>query len=92
MKFVRKSMKRHEKPNFIVTDKLRSYRTAMTIIENADRQQTGRSVNNGAENSYLPFRRRERAMLKFRSRPTLQKLAYVKASIENHFDQERHFY
>ena len=92
MKFVRKSMKRHEKPNFIVTDKLRSYRTAMTIIGNADRQQTGRWVNNGAENSYLPFRRRERAMLKFRSRPTLQKLAYVKASIENHFDQERHFY
>ena len=92
MKFVRKSMKRHEKPNFIVTDKLRSYRTAMTIIGNADRQQTGRSVNNGAENSYLPFRRRERAMLRFRRTAAFQKFAHVEASLQNHFNQERHLY
>jgi putative transposase len=65
-KFRRKSMKRNDQPKIIVTDKLRSYRAAMVIIGNADRQETGRWVNNRAENSHLPFRRRERAMLKFR--------------------------
>ena len=83
-------MKRLGKPNVIVTDKLRSYWAGMTIIGNADRQETGRWVNNRAENSHLPFRRRERAMLKFRLGPTLQKFAYVQASLQNHLNQERH--
>ena len=38
LKFVRKSMKRNGQPKIIVTDKLRSYRAAMMIIGNADRQ------------------------------------------------------
>ena len=63
LKFIRKSMKRNGQPKIIVTDKLRSYRAAMMIIGNADWQETGRWVNNRAENSHLPFRRRERAML-----------------------------
>ena len=85
-------MKQFGKPNVIVTDKLRSYWAGMTIIENADRQETDRWVNNRAKNSHLPFRRRERAMLKFRLGPTLQKFAYVRASLQNHFNQERHLY
>ena len=92
LKFIRKSMRRLGKPNVIVTDKLRSYRAAMMIIGNADRQETGRWVNNRAENSQLPFRRRERAVLKFRRGPSLQKFAYVQASLQNHFNQERHLY
>ena len=92
LKFIQKPMERHGKPNVIVTDKPRSYRALMTIIINVDRQETGRWVNNRAENSHLPFRRRERAMLKFRLGPTLQKFAYVRASLQNHFNQERHLY
>ena len=42
LKFIRKSMKRNGQPKIIVTDKLRSYRAAMMIIGNADRQETGR--------------------------------------------------
>ena len=64
LKFPRKSMKRYGSPSVIVTDKLRSYGTAMKVIGNADRQETGRWLNNRAENSHLPFRRRERAMLR----------------------------
>jgi putative transposase len=64
----------------------------MTIIGNADRQETGRWVNNRAENSHLPFRQRERAMLKFRLGPTLQKFVYVQAALQNHFNLERHLY
>jgi hypothetical protein len=54
-----------------------------------DTQETGRWLNNRAENSHLPFRRRERAMLRFRRMRSLQKSASVHASVTNHFDQER---
>ncbi len=92
LKFLRKSMKRYGSPQIIVTDKLRSYGAAMKIIGNADRQETGRWLNNRAENSHLPFRRRERAMLRFRQMRSLQKFVAVHASILNHFNQERHLY
>ena len=50
----------------------------------------GRWLNNRAENSHLPFRRRERAMLRFRQMKSLQKFTSVHASISNHFQAERH--
>jgi putative transposase len=52
-----------------VTDRLRSYRAAMREISNEARQETGRWLNNRAENSHQPFRRRGRAMAKFRNVP-----------------------
>jgi putative transposase len=92
LKFLKKAMKRYGQPEVVVTDKLRSYGAAMKVIGNADRQETGRWANNRAENSHLPFRRRERAILRFRRTATLQKFASVHASIQNHFNQERHLY
>ena len=76
----------------IVTDKLRSYGATMKVIGNADRQETGRWLNNRAENSHLPFRRRERAMQRFRRMRSLQKFVAVNSSVHNHFNQERHLY
>jgi putative transposase len=90
LKFIKKTMKRHGRPQAIVTDRLRSYGAAMKEIGNAERQETGRRLNNRAENSHLPFRRRERAMNRFRRMKTLQKFASVHASLHNHFSQERH--
>ena len=92
LKFLRKTMKRFGPPHVIVTDLLRSYGAAMKVIGNADRQETGRWLNNRAENSHLPFRRRERAMLRFRHMRSLQKFVSVHASVYNHFNQERHRY
>ena len=89
LKFIRKSMKRFGSPRTFVTDKLRSYGAALKEIGAADRQETGRWLNNRTENSHLPFRRRERAMLGFRSTRSLQKFATVHASVFNHFNQER---
>ena len=77
-------------PEAITTDGLRSYGAAMKEIGNADRQEVGRWANNRAENSHQPFRRRERAMLRFRQMKTLQKFASVHGSFHNHFNQERH--
>ncbi len=92
LRFLKKAMKRYGRPEVIVTDRLRSYRAAMRDIGNEARQVTGRWLNNRAENSHQPFRRRERAMAKFRSPATLQKFAAVHASVHNHFNQERHLY
>ena len=83
-------MKRHGRPRVIVTDRLRSYGAAMKEIGNAGVHETGRWLNNRAENSHQPFRRRERAMLRFRRMHTLQKFSAVHASVHNHFNQERH--
>ncbi len=83
-------MKRHGRPQAVVTDGLRSYGAAMKVIGNADRQEVGRWLNNRAENSHQPFRRRERAMERFRRMKTLQKFAAVLGTIHNHFNQERH--
>jgi putative transposase len=90
LKFIKKALKRHGRPRAIVTDGLRSYGAALTEIGNADRQEIGRWLNNRAENSHLPFRRRERAMARFRRMKTLQKFSSVHASVHNHFTQERH--
>ena len=88
-KFIKKAMKRHPSPEVIVTDKLRSYAAALREIGAADLQEAGRHLNNRAENSHLPFRRRERAMQRFRRMETPQKFASVHASIHNPFDQGR---
>lgn len=70
----------------------------MKVMGNVDKQEVGRWKNNRAENSHLPFRRRERAMLRFRRMRSLgrvrslQEFVAVHSSIHNHFNQERHLY
>ena len=88
--FVKKALKRHGRAETIVTDGLRSYPAAMRILGNLERREMGRWLNNRAENSRLPFRQRERAMLRFRRMKTLQKFASVHAGLHNHFNSERH--
>ena len=89
LKLLKKSMKRHGRPENIVTDRLRSYGAALKDLGRGDDREMGRWMNNRAENSHLPFRRRERAMLRFRRMRTLQKSASVHASVHNHFNLER---
>ena len=88
--FMKKALRRHGAPAAITTDGLRSYRAAMTDLGCEAKQEIGRWANYRVENSHLPFRRRERAMLRFRQMKTLQKFASVHASLHNHVNQERH--
>jgi putative transposase len=83
-------MKRNVRPHAIATDRLRSYGAAMKEIGVEQRQACGRWLNNRAEHSHQPFRRREGAMAKFRDVKTLQKFAAVHASFFNHFNTDRH--
>lgn len=90
LRFIKKALKRHGGPKAIVTDGLRSYGAALKEVGAEDRQEVGRWANNRAENSHQPFRRRERAMLRFRRMKTLQKFSSVHGSVHNHFNQGRH--
>ncbi len=89
LKFFRKLMKRHGCSEEIVTDRLASYKAALRELGALDKQCTGRWFNNRVENSHLPFRRRERAMQRFRRMRSLQKFASVHSFVYNHFNQER---
>ncbi|WP_100868474.1 IS6 family transposase [Novosphingobium kunmingense] len=90
LRFMKKTLKRHGSPEAITTDGLGSYKAAMKLLGNTNKQELGRWANNRAECSHLPVRRRERAMLRFRRMKTLQKFTAVHASFTNHFNQERH--
>ena len=89
LKLLKKSMKRHVRPENIVTDRLHSYGAASKDLGRGDDREIARWANNRAENSHLPFRRRERAMLRFTRMRSLQKFATVHVSVCNHFNQER---
>ncbi len=88
--FLKKAMKRYGKPKVIVTDRLASYKAALREINSTQKQEVGRWTNNRAENSHLPFRRRERAMQRFRRMRSLQKFVSLHSSVYNHFNNERH--
>ena len=90
LKFLKKAMKRYGRPNVIVTDGLASYRATMKELGNEGKQQTQQYLDNQAESSHQPFRRRERAMLRFRRMPHLQKSTSTQATIHNHFNVQRH--
>ncbi len=82
-------MKRHGRPGELVTDGLRSYGAARKDLGAEGRQVTGPWENNRIENSHQPFRRRERAMLRFRRMRSLQTFASVHSSVHNLFNTER---
>ena len=79
--FMKRALKRHGSPGAVTTDGLRSYGAAMTELGNSEKREVGRWANNRVENSHLPFRRRERAMLRFRQMKTLQKFASIHANV-----------
>ena len=90
LKLLKRIMKKYGRPRAIVTDRLRAYSAAMKEIGAADPHEVGGRLNNRAENSHQPFRRRERAMQRFRSMKTLLKFSSVQVQVYNHFNQERY--
>ena len=90
LRFFKKMLRRHGSAEIIVTDGLKPYPSAMRELGNENRRGMGRWKNSRAENSHLPFRRRERVMQRFRRMQSLQKFASVHANIHNHFNSQRH--
>ncbi len=82
-------MKRHGHLECLVTDKLRSCAAPLKGLGMQDKRITDRWESNPAENSHQPFRRRERAMLRFRRTHSLQEFASVPGSVRNHVGANR---
>jgi len=69
----------------MVTDKLRSYGAAKRDVMSAVEHRSYKGLNNRAENSHLPLRKRERMMQGFRSAGGLQRFISVFSAIRNLF-------
>jgi putative transposase len=78
------------KPRRIVTDGLRSYGVAQREVLPGVRHRTNRYLNNRAENSHRPTRRRERQMQRFKSPEQAQRFLSAHAMIYGHFRPRRH--
>jgi len=77
-------------PSVIVTDKLRSYAAAKREILPGVEHRQSRYLNNRAEVSHQPIRRRERQMQRFKSARHAQRFLSTHSRIHNHFQLRRH--
>ena len=78
------------KPKRLVTDGLRSYGVAHREVMPEVRHRVSRYLNNRAENSHRPTRRRERQMQRFKSPAQAQRFLSAHAMIYGHFRPRRH--
>jgi putative transposase len=77
-------------PRVIVTDKLKSYAAAKRkVLPHVEHRQS-KYLNNRAEVSHQPTRRRERQMQRFKSARHAQRFLSIHARIHNHFQLRRH--
>jgi putative transposase len=72
-------------PKRMVTDKLRSYGAARRQIMPAVEHRSHKGLNNRAENSHLPLRKRERTRQGFRSIASLQQFVSIFSPVRNLF-------
>ena len=72
-------------PKRIITDKLRSYGAAKREVAPGLDHWSHKGLNNRAENSHLPFRKRERVMQGFRSPGGLQRFVSMQSATRNRF-------
>ena len=78
------------KPRRLIIDGLRSYGVAQRAILPSVRHRTSRYLNNRAENSHRPTRRRERQMQRFKSPGQAQRFLATHAILYGHFRPPRH--
>jgi len=77
-------------PRVLVTDKLRSYGAAKRQVLKGVEHRQSRYLNNRAENSHQPTRRRERQMQRFKSPRQAQRFLSAHGLIRHHFHPCRH--
>lgn len=86
-RLLRGLLKKYGRPKRIITDKLRSYGAALRSLGCKVEHRSHKGLNNRAENSHLPLRKRERAMQGFRSPGGLQARVSVLSAIRNCFSR-----
>ena len=78
-------------PKRIITDKLRSYGAAKAEVAPGLDHWSHKGLNNRAENSHLPFRKRERTMQGHRSPGALQRFVSSPSRTHNSLPSPRSF-
>lgn len=76
-------------PRVLVTDKLKSYAAAKREIMPGVEHRQHKGLNNRAENSHQPTRRRERIMKRFKSPRQVQRFLSVHDQVADLFSRRR---
>ncbi len=77
-------------PRVLITDKLASYGAAKREVLPSVEHRQSRYLNNRAENSHQPTRKRERVMQRFKSAGHAQRFLSAFGPIREHFCPRRH--
>jgi putative transposase len=91
LRLMRKLLRRQSAPpTAVVTDRYRAYDAALRILRLTHVHRRGKRLNNRAESSHVPIRRRERQMQGFRSAESAQRFLSCHAATYNAFNVCRH--
>jgi putative transposase len=74
----------------MITDKLGSYGAAKREMKLSFEHRSHKGLNNRAENSHLPTRRREKIFKRYKSSRHLQRFLSIHDPISNLFNIKRH--
>ncbi len=89
-RFLRKLLKKQRRPpRVLITDKLASYGAAKGEVMPSVEHRKHKGLNNRAENSHQPARRRERQMKRFKSAGQAQRFLAAHDQINNLFHLRR---
>jgi len=77
-------------PRVVITDKLASYLPAIRRVLPTAEHRRHKRLNNRAENSHLPTRKRERVLQRFKSAEHAQRFLGPFSAVSNHFRPRRH--
>jgi putative transposase len=90
LRLLRKLIRKQARvPGVLVTDKLGSFGAARRAIKMGFEHRQHKGLNNRAENSHQPTRRRERIMKRFKSARHLQLFVSIHDPIANLFHSPR---
>ncbi len=90
-RFLRRVLDGEEQtPRVVVTDKLASYPPALRRVLPGVEHRRHKGLNNRAENSHRPTRRRERVLQRFKSPEHAQQFLAAFGPISDHFRPRRH--
>ncbi len=78
------------RPRVVITDKLASYPPALRRVLPGVEHRRHKRLNNRAENSHRPVRKRERVLQRFKSPGHAQRFLEPFGAVQNHFRPRRH--
>ncbi len=90
-RFLRRVLDGEEQaPRVVVTDRLASYPPAVRRVLPGVEHRRHKGLNNRAENSHRPVRKRERVLQRFKSPEHAQRFLEPFSAVHNHFRPRRH--